>query len=230
MKHLLLVLFLNLSIFNLCSSQGYPTQNCLEAVYNIAFNNKSATAFAVNYEGSIYLITVHHLFAGLKNGAYIKYYIHRGISWDSVQSKVFFKEGSNIDIAVLTSLPKDNHESIPIKNISIPYGAEVYFLGFPAAFYTNQNDSRGYPYPLIKKAIFSGVKINSDSIQEHLYDGLNTEGFSGSPVICKDYFSNSDIVYLTAIIAGYYQSNNNQNTGIISAVPTMYLIDIIKGK
>jgi hypothetical protein len=63
------------------------------------------------------------------------------------------------------------------------FGQDLFFLGFP--LYTDTDVMKGFPLPLIKKAVLSGSLRQGGKTEVFLLDGHNNPGFSGGPVVFK---------------------------------------------
>lgn len=79
----------------------------------------------------------------------------------------------------------------------------VYFLGFPYKMYTDVGDlMHGFPLPFVKGGILSALDVRKDKGYSIVYvDGLNNPGFSGGPVVCKDFKSNK--MRVLGVISSY---------------------------
>jgi hypothetical protein len=112
-------------------------------------------------------------------------------------------------------------------------------LGFP--FGLNTKDNSGFPYPLIKKATFSGSAIEN-GIHIMLLDGHNNPGFSGGPVIFIDrYTTSKNKWFISGVISAYVNQKNqmitpfgtmnyDENAGVIIVIGAKHIISIIERK
>src|SRR5690606_9911509 len=84
------------------------------------------------------------------------------------------------------------------------------FLGYPYGFRTNDksNLNLGFPFPLIKRANFSGLTTENDVVTLWL-DGHNNPGFSGGPIFFKRRVDPTDQNwYLAGVISAYISQLN----------------------
>jgi hypothetical protein len=67
----------------------------------------------------------------------------------------------------------------------IIYGQDVYFLGFPYGMSMKlpQDFNKGYPFPLVKKGIFSTLPEEVNDLRRFFLDGMNNPGFSEGPCL-----------------------------------------------
>jgi hypothetical protein len=228
----------------------------MESVLNIKVDGGTLSGFL--YKDSTnrtYLVTARHAFEQqvtkktnnkytayrqlrYKNADTVHFFIKSRDKWVPFSGAVFFHNSTSVDIAVI---------KVGIQGATAIYtstagnqilGQDVYFLGFPFAYKMyNGAPNINFPYPLVKKGIFSGINAQPDGTHCLFVDGNNTYGFSGGPVIYYDYFVKKYL--LLGIISGYIPQTNRElnadgttttreNSGIIVVSPETYLIQIIK--
>jgi hypothetical protein len=135
MRKLAAIVFLSLISF-LCvaSAQDAVPTEILQRTIRIAVGNETGTAFAVDYQGKMYLVTARHVVAGVPDrNAIIKMW--QDNQWKDYQTvKTIYPSSDDVDIAVFETNEK----------IEKPYwvktggttggptmGQQVWFLGYP---------------------------------------------------------------------------------------------------
>jgi hypothetical protein len=98
--------------------------------------------------------------------------------------------------------------------------------------------NKGFPFPLVKKCVFSG-NYNEKGVQMFFLDGNNNPGFSGGPVFFKNREKSDDKrLYLAAIVSAYVNQKNQmitpigtfdytENSGIILAFSSSHIKEIL---
>jgi hypothetical protein len=165
---------------------------------------ETGTAFTVDVNGRQYLITAKHVVAKLAASDLIEY--ARAGKWVRLPVQIF-KCDDPTDIAVLVApYQLTTAFEFPVDTSKITYGQEVYFLGFPLGITLNGTNINGtLPLPFIKRATYSGtVPLNA---AKHsvliLLDGYTNPGFSGSPIVYRDPFSQSRDYMLLGVASGF---------------------------
>lgn len=222
MRLLLAIIFAILAsaIPSLCSSQ--VTSNVFERVLNVRVNagtnrEATATAFTLDVDGREYLITAKHVVAGLKDTNKLDIFIND--HWLPLTVKIF-RCADPIDIAVL--IPPYQltvNFPLPFNGGDIQLGQQAYFLGFPYGLHSPVHGADGpYPLALIKRGTFSGqVPVDpSKKAVEILLDGYNNPGFSGGPIVYRDFSQSGYVMNVIGVISGF----------IPEVVPTMTERDI----
>jgi hypothetical protein len=114
------------------------------------------------------------------------------------------------------------------------------FLGFAFGMGTrdNTNINQGFPFPLVKKCVFS-ENYNENGIQIELFNGNNNPGFSGGPVFFFNRTNPKDkILHLVGIVVPYREQQNklktkvgtidySENSGIINAFAPIHIRQIL---
>jgi len=148
----------------------------------------------------------------------------------------------NIDVAVIkpTNLGAI-YSGIDIATFDLLFGDEGFFVGFPFNLSTSDKSKLfgGFPIPIVKKLVFSGVLDDNGNLI-YLFDGNNNPGFSGATVLFRDRKKKAAFKYdLVAIISGYRNQPSlistpignivfNENSGIIIAYGSEVIEEIIK--
>lgn len=210
------VLVMALSWPTLCF--GQVTSNVLLRTLLIAVPGAGAaasvptgTAFTIDVGGREYLITAKHVVSTLNDGAEGIIAIKTKAGW-SREKVTVFKCRDPVDIAVLIP-PTQLTIDFPLEASSVPVevGQDVYFVGFPnggehAVTYPNMP----YVFGFVKRATlaqFVGVRKSGKQIAREIWlDGINNPGFSGSPVVYRD-FSKPGVVFKVAGVIVAYEWN-----------------------
>ncbi len=206
------------------------------------YNGQRATTFLIDKDSINYFVTAKHALQNPKYGQKLTIEIYQDSVWKTLTGNVYFNQLNDVDIALIEPEGLDFVESgISLKEIRTIIGDEGYFLGFPYGLSSmdKENINAGFPFPLVKKAVFSGTTTNN-GIQTFFLDGHNNPGFSGGPVLFKDRFKNGDNKYhLIAIISAYINQENElitpfgklkykENSGIIIAIGKKQIDEIIE--
>ena len=104
---------------------------------------------------------------------------------------------------------------------------DAFFLGFPYGLNMGSGKiNNNYPFPFVKKCIFSAIDNTSTPHLIYL-DGHNNHGFSGGPVC---YFSSkTKQIHIAGVVSSFiHTSESLENTGIFIAHPIHYIIKSIK--
>ena len=174
-----------LSISVRAQSQTVPTSNVTARTRLVQFDDHDATAFTIDVDGKQYLVTAKHFVSSADDGAKITIQMWKRNGWDKLEVTVF-KCSDPVDIAVL----------VPPKQVSVNFalppdhagdfvGEDVYFVGFP--FGTEHAIT--YPtmagvFGVVKRATIAQLEyLPAENVQRLWLDGINNEGFSGSPVV-----------------------------------------------
>lgn len=217
------------------------TNNIIDRVFKIEFNEYSASSFTFEQNNVQYLITARHLFKPeFPTRGKIKIQERSG-KIISKEVNIYYSFENMIDIAVLKII--DDYQLLPQHPVSYhkngyKYSDDVYFLGFPFGMQLEMKNSK-VNIPLVKKGIISGFK-DIGNIQLIYVDGINNPGFSGGPVFTIDDKFNVDII---GIVSGYRFNKENivdssdkiieqlfykENTGIIYVYSMIHVFEIIK--
>ncbi len=216
MKRLLLLCTLAALLFS-GATNAQISSNVFERVLNVRVSagtdhEETATAFTVDVDGQEYLITAKHVVQSL--GGNDKIDIFGNGVWTPISVKIF-RCDDPIDIAVL--IPPYQltvNFTLPFEPVNIQFGQEVYFLGFPYGIQSPVHGVNGpYPLALVKRGTFSG-QIPLDPAKKAvmiLLDGYNNPGFSGGPIVYRDFSQPGYVMKVFGVISGF----------IPEVVPTM---------
>ncbi|MBK5270413.1 MAG: trypsin-like peptidase domain-containing protein [Bacteroidia bacterium] len=233
MKRILFFILISYSLNG--HSQVVPiNDSILRNVFLIQIDSLQGTCFSVNLGGKEFLVTAKHLFKNPANNQKRQITIIKEKKVLNINVTLFIHSDTTIDIAIL-KLPISIEYLIPfVTGGQIQTGQDVYFLGYPSfnsLLFATQDTTFGI-LPLVKKAIFSGVKKINNYYLVFL-DGHNNPGFSGGPVVLYDMKNKENRI--AGVISGYYHENKytknsgkssgeyiEENSGIIA----MYTIEL----
>lgn len=143
--------------------------------------SEAGTAFSIDYQGKVFLVTARHVVAGLPpQKATIQ--IWHDEKWEDYHTiKTIFPSSGDVDIAIFETAEK----------VSTPYsirpdetagggvtmGQRVWFLGYPFGIATHFRDGKRAPF--LKSGTMSAIDAtNPDAVVIYI-DGFNNPGFSG---------------------------------------------------
>ncbi|MBK8681075.1 MAG: trypsin-like peptidase domain-containing protein [Bacteroidetes bacterium] len=234
--YLILISFFGSNSF----SQDYNLTLELQRTYNILKDSATGTCFLIESNQKNYWVTAKHVLGQVKNNQKIDFYILHDNSWTISSGIVLLHSNPSIDIALIVPSDTTKVNAISIRQVEAVLGDEGFFLGYPFGMRTNDNSklNGGFPFPLIKKCVFSG-NYNENGLNILIFDGNNNPGFSGGPIFINDRFdSNNTKLYLFAIVSSYYPQKNQmitpvgtfdyvENSGIIFAYSSGYIKEIL---
>jgi hypothetical protein len=177
------------------------TSNVFRRTFLIKYGDEFGTAFTLDVDGRQYLITAKHVVAGMKDADTI--HVRKGDDWVPLKANVL-RCADPIDIAVLIP-PEQISVSFQLEPdmSSVQYGQEVYFVGYPYGLFTEGKNVNG-PFPLafIKRAAMSATNKVGDGVVIYL-DGHNNPGFSGGPVVFRDFAQNGYVMKVLGVVSGF---------------------------
>jgi S1-C subfamily serine protease len=226
------------------------TGNVLARVFQVRFQGKLGTAFVVDYEGRLYLVTANHVVENGGDDATIDIHGNADSGWHALEVSILHGKAQGCaDVAVLMpqAMQIESAEPIPFPyNYAI--GQEAYFLGFPYGLSTSFPNQKLF-VPLVKhgyisatvscRAVYPEAQDEGNLI---LLDGWNNPGFSGGPVIAPDVFSPNRLLKIVGIISGYRNERISlyrdgapsssewvaANIGIVIVIPIERAIELIR--
>ena len=223
-----------------------PTE-ILQRVFFIKQGANTGTCFLVSIDSNDYLITAKHLFPNtLLNKSIVEIEILKNDGWIKIKPTYLIHSNPNIDVAVLdlkSNDQKNNLFDIGSKNYYL--SQECFFLGFPFGLRMDDKEGKmnnGFPIPFVKKAIVSSFVSDTTGMTQIFLDGHNNPGFSGGPVVIKNYEDGSKHkMRIIGIVSAYLNEEkviktplgdfkNNENSGIVLSYSFDHVIEIINRK
>lgn len=184
---------------------------------------KYGTAFKVDYQGRIYLVTARHMVEGMPTNK-ANFQVWKENRWQDLPTvRTLFPKSSDVDIAVLETYEKITQPyqiTADDTGGGVTFGQQVWFLGYPFQLMTRTQTGESFPF--MKRGTLSAIDARDPSAILIFIDGFNNEGFSGGPVIYWDF--NQHKYSLLAVVKGYLPENamakiNGEN------VKTQYLVN-----
>jgi hypothetical protein len=174
----------------------------LQRTILIKAGNSYGTAFAVDYQGKMYLVTARHVVAGLpENKATIQMW--QSDQWKDYQTvKTLFPSSSDVDIAVFETeekVPQPYSVSVARSTGGPTMGQQVWFLGYPWGL--GSRWSNGGKAPFIKRGTMSAIDATRPDAVVIYIDGFNNTGFSGGPIVYWDFSQHA--YRILGVVKGY---------------------------
>jgi S1-C subfamily serine protease len=205
----------------------------------IKWGNEAGTAFTIDYQDKLYLITARHVVAGIPDTNAVLQ-VRDGDKWTEYKTtKTIYPESSDVDIAIFATDEKPpQHFAIePMSGASGPtFGQQLWFIGYPYGLGSN---IQGHILPFLKRGSMSAVDSTNKSAIIFYIDGFNNPGFSGGPIIFWDFSSHK--YEILGVVQGYKEDtaktlvNGRQvdtqylvNSGILVAYSIGHAMDAIK--
>jgi hypothetical protein len=160
------------------------------------------TAFKIDHQGQVYLVTARHMVEGLPtSNATIKVWTTN--KWEDLQTvKTFFPTSDEVDIAVLETaekIPKPYEITTDDTGGGVTMGQQVWFLGYPYQIATQWMN--GTIAPFIKRGTMSAIDARNKNAVIIYIDGFNNPGFSGGPIVYWDFKKHA--YGILAVVKGY---------------------------
>jgi Trypsin-like peptidase domain len=206
------------------------------------------TAFMIDHQDKLYLVTAKHVIAKLPIGkATLQWW--RSNKWEDLQIvKTLFPASADVDIAVMETEEKVSQPfqiRVPIEDEGPTMGQQVWFLGYPSFDVENNNLTVMSHFenqqilPFIKKGTMSAVDASNANAVMLYIDGFNNSGFSGGPIIYWDFKQRA--YRIIGVVMGYISDtakirvNGNTiksdvliNSGILIGYSAMHAVEAIK--
>jgi hypothetical protein len=191
------------SIASQVAAQDAVPGEILSRTFYIKNGNESGTAFAVDYEGDMFLITARHLAAGLPTENATIQIWQQGQWKDYHTLKTLYPSSNDADIAVLETSEKVKtpYGITPVApDDGATFGQPVWFLGYPFGIYSHVTNQETV-FPFIKRGTMSAIDAsNPDAVIVYI-DGFNDPGFSGGPIVYWDFKKHA--YRIVAVVSGY---------------------------
>ena len=187
MNKLTLVVAVLILLVSVAFAQDAVPTEILQRTILIKVGDVYGTAFAVDYQGKMYLVTARHVVAGLSDTkATIQ--IWQSEQWKDYHTvRTLLPASSDVDIAVFET---DEKVTQPY-NVAVSdgksgptMGQPVWFLGYP---YLLSSHFSGKRYPFIKRGTMSAIDASRPEAVVIYIDGFNNPGFSGGPIVYWDF-------------------------------------------
>jgi S1-C subfamily serine protease len=193
-------IFFLVFVSDVFAQDAVPTE-ILQRTLRIKVGNGTGTAFTIDYQGKLYLVTAKHVVAGLpQSGATIQ--VWRSDKWvDYKTVKTFYPPSSNVDIAVFETGEKalQPFQITGAQGKEGPtFGQQVWFLGYPWGLGSRFSNAQ---LPFIKRGTMSAMDATDLNAVVLYIDGFNNPGFSGGPIVYWDFSSHA--YRILGVVQGY---------------------------
>ena len=165
----------------------------------IRVGDTQGTAFTIEYEGRLYMVTARHLVAGLpQDHATIQ--ILQSNEWKSYQTvRTLFPRSAEVDIAVFETNERLEKPYLISADGLVTMGQQVWFLGYPYGIRTRFQNGKEAPF--VKRGTMSAIDAsNADAVVLYV-DGFNNPGFSGGPILYWDF--DKKAYRILGVVKGY---------------------------
>jgi hypothetical protein len=164
----------------------------------------TGTAFTLEVDGRQYVITAKHVVAALGDEGTLE--IYRGEKWSPLKVKVL-RCPDPIDIAVVVApMQLTGTYDLPYDPSGVEFGQDAYFLGFPyGMMMSGKNVNGDSPIAFAKRATMSAtrpVDTGKKAVVIEL-DGFNNPGFSGGPIVYRDFHQPGFVYKLLGVVSGF---------------------------
>lgn len=167
-------------------AQDAVPEEILQRTVLIKVGAAYATAFTIDYQGKLYLVTARHVVAGLPD-TNATLHVRQGEKWEDVHTlRTLYPPSREVDIAVFETGDK---VSTPFqvtavqKGVGAALGQQIWFLGYPWAMGSRFKNGE---IPFVKRGTMSAVDHTDPQAVILYIDGFNNPGFSGGPIIYWD--------------------------------------------
>lgn len=228
-----------LLLVSMAHAQDAVPSEILARTHLIHAGNEMGTAFSIDHEGKVYLVTARHVVSGIPTVNSTIQLSRNGTWLDCHIVRVLFPPSNDVDIAVMETterVSKPFEVAIASGKEGPSFGQQVWFIGYPWGLHTHVTNGE---IPFIKRGTFSAIDAtNTDAVVLYI-DGFNNPGFSGGPIVYWDF--NSHAYRLIAVVKGYREDSakviiNGQhndtpllvNSGILIAYNVRHAIQAIE--
>jgi S1-C subfamily serine protease len=148
----------------------------------IRWGGEAGTAFTVEYQGKLYIITAKHVVAGVPDtNAVIQ--VRVGDKWEDYQTtNTIYPSSPDVDIAIFVTNEKQD-QPFAIEPMSgsagVTFGQQLWFIGYPYGLGSNIS---GHALPFLKRGTMSAADSSNKAAIVFYIDGFNNPGFSGGPI------------------------------------------------
>lgn len=186
------------------AQDAVPTEIMTRTIF-IKIGNETGTAFTIDSQGKLYLVTARHLVSGLpETNAIIQ--VRRAAKWEDLHTvKTLLPSSKDVDIAVFETDEKVSRpfEVTPMgKADAVTMGQQVWFLGYPfGGMGSPLSDDARTVIPFMKRGTMSAFDAtNPDAVVLYI-DGFNNPGFSGGPIVFWSFTSHT--YKIVGVVKGY---------------------------
>lgn len=212
------------------------TTNILQRTFRLT-GSQTGTCFTVDVDSRQYIVTARHLVSTIGESGTVTILKDRREVRVPVQLVGHGKGGADVSVLAAPLQLSPTHRLLTT-TAGMAIGQDVCFLGFPYGLATDVGSiNRHFPIPLIKRAIVSGMVMESDTL---LLDGHNNRGFSGGPIVYYQRNDPSGDPTAVGVVSGFryawepvYEGEDQtglrykHNTGIVLGYGIKHVTDLI---
>ena len=208
-------------------------------------SNEGGSAFTIDYNGKLYLVTARHVISGVADSdAIIE--VRRTSSWEDYKTtKTLYPSSADVDIAVFETSetavqPFGIAPTGTLTTAGVTFGQQVWFIGYPFGMSSvPAKDSDISALPFMKRGSMSAVDASNPDAVVYYIDGFNNPGFSGGPVVYWEFATHT--YKILGVVKGYRPDtakaviNGRQvdtniliNSGIIVTYSIRHALDAIE--
>jgi Trypsin-like peptidase domain len=206
MRTFFALLVVCLSVVMTAYTQDAVPGEMLKRTIMISNSRKYGTAFKIDDQGRVYLVTARHMVEGMPTTK-ATFQVWEENWWqDLPTTRTLLPKSNDVDIAVLETDEKiDQPYGITADDTGggVTFGQQVWFLGYPFQIMTH--GPNGETFPFMKRGSLSAIDSRNPNAVLIFIDGFNNEGFSGGPVIYWDFKNHK--YSLLAVVKGYLDEN-----------------------
>jgi hypothetical protein len=188
-KLALITLTVCIPLLSTAAAQDAVPTEILQRTIFIKAGSEAGTAFAVDYQGKMYLVTARHVVTGLPTTSNATIQAWQEEQWKDYHTvKTIFPSSSDVDIAVFETDEKvaTPYSIQPTESTGgVTMGQQVWFLGYPWGISSHFGDGRIAPF--IKRGTMSAIDATKPDAIVIYVDGFNNPGFSGGPIVYWDF-------------------------------------------
>ena len=191
----LICLFISVLTFSgRVAAQDAVPQEIMERTFLIRWGNSAGTAFTIDYQGRLYVVTAKHVVSGdppTAEGVPLRdavLQIKHNDQWVDLKTiRTLYSASKDADIAVFET---DQRTLVPYEiqpageDGGVTFGQQVWFIGYPFGLGT---DLSGRLLPFLKRGTMSALDKSNPNAVVFYIDGFNNHGFSGGPIIFWDF-------------------------------------------
>lgn len=183
----------------------YMPAEMLYRTLRIKLGNEQGTAFSIECDGRMYIVTARHVVAGVaRQGAVLQ--IWQEEQWKNYQTvRTIFPSSDEVDIAIFETNEKveKHYKVLTMSGSDSGLGHQVWFFGYPwgiATHFTN-----GKMAAFVKQGLVSAIDATKPDAVVLYVDGANNPGFSGGPIV---FWNPSTRAYeIIGVIMGYKEDS-----------------------
>src|ERR1700722_1216871 len=149
MRNFVALSVLSLVLVSTMSAQDAVPTEILMRTMLINSGKKYGTAFKVDYQGQVYLVTARHMVEGMPTSK-ATFQVWKENKWQDLPTvRTLFPKSKDVDIAVLETeekVAKPYEITADETGGGITFGQQVWFLGFPFQLMTHLRDGVTIPF------------------------------------------------------------------------------------